>query len=149
MIKKNINPNIYQMYKYLIAAFVVIVVILLIWQNSSFYHKDLHGIWRADPDFAQSADIDDMLVFINRNTNKAYVLIYGKGAIVYNKVVEMNFATWAWPWLQNIVNFSVKMHADKALEDIIPKEFEAKLNIHKGTLKFHGPNKIFAKLKRA
>jgi hypothetical protein len=135
------------MYKYLLGV-VLIFIVLMTWQNWDFYDKDLHGIWRADPDFAKNADIDDMLVYINRKTYKAYVIIYAKGTTVYNKVVDMNFATWPWPWLQSIVHFSVKMHSDKDLSAIIPATYDAKLNIHKGTLKFYDGKKIYAKLKR-
>lgn len=123
---------------------ILLVLFILVIYNTIFYYNVINGIWSSDPNFAQKAEIDDMVLYINPFSNLTYVLMYKDGAIIYNKVVNIKFSTWVMPWVNGILYFTVKSDG----KDIFPKKSTAKLNIYKGTLKIYDEKKCYAKLKK-
>jgi len=124
---------------------VFLFVIYLYYLSNSVYNDELNGAWCATKKFAHNAELDDMIVFLNTKTEKAYFLLYKDDKVVYDKILDFKIkSTWL-PFIQKEPVFSVKMDG---LEDIIPETFNLKLKLGKGRIKFYDDEKVYANLQR-
>ena len=133
------------MSNYIFGFLVFLLLVYLYYVSNYVYSAELNGAWCSTSDFSKAADIDDMIMFINTKTKKAYFLIYKNQKVVYDKVLDFNVkAPWL-PFIRQEAIFSVKMDP---LEDIIPEDCLLKLKLGKGRIKLYDDEKVYAKMQR-
>jgi len=81
----------------IIGCLVLLVLILLINARSNYelYDDMLGGMWVSDPEWAEKADLDGMLLFVGPNegwfsdTRKCYLIMHADNHVIVNKQIEM------------------------------------------------------------
>lgn len=150
----NIQEN-----KFIIAIIIIFILIVIICFVGYKYYslEQLHnvrmddfisGMWQANEDFCQQADIEKMLLYIGSGPDKnAYLLIYSDGNVVVSKKLQLNIS----PSKVSSKEYKVEIidaddPNDDSLKDIMPSKLNMKLSINNGRLCLYKKKKIYADL---
>ncbi len=148
----------------IIIGVVVFIVFLLCWMLSSSYYgmydDMINGMWKADPEWAEKADIDGMLLFIGPSdgfgilseTRKGYLIMHADDKIIASKKLELTISTGVTVLPRKNVNYSVYVNDlseasdllpedDIAWTDIMPHDLEMELGVSNGRLVLSGADK--------
>jgi hypothetical protein len=79
---------------------IFIIIYLLISSCYSVYNEIISGMWSADPEWAELADLDGMLLYIGPNlgnilkeTRKGYLIMYANDKVIASKQIEFNMGS--------------------------------------------------------
>jgi len=88
--------------KFIIIGCVILIVLLLFVNarsNYEMYNDMLSGMWVSDPEWAEQADLDGMLLFIGpcegwfSDTRKCYLIMHADSRVIINKQIEMTISS--------------------------------------------------------
>jgi hypothetical protein len=141
----------------------VILILLLVFVNAhanyELYDDMLGGMWVSDPEWAEQADLDGMLLFIGpcdswiSDTRKCYLIMHADNRVIINKQIEMKISSGitVMPSKQLSCNVNVKdleepeedidiVDEDDTIpfEDIMPNDMTLELGISSGKLVLKG-----------
>lgn len=153
----------------IIIGVVVLIVFLLCWILSSSYYSMyddmINGMWKADPEWAEKADIDGMLLFIGpcdsesmftfwSETRKGYLIMHADDKVIASKKLEFTINTGVSILPKKTVNYSIHVtdldepedgslpEADHiAWKEIMPHDLEMELGVSSGKLVLSGIDK--------
>jgi hypothetical protein len=147
----------------IIVGVIVFILFLVCWMLSSSYYSMyddmISGMWKADPDWAEQADIDGMLLFIGPSegsgilseTRKGYLIMHADDQIIASKKIDVNISTGISILPKTTVTYS--MHVTDLSEpeeegmleadhipwtDIMPYDLEMELGVSSGKLILNG-----------
>lgn len=154
----------FQKNKLLIAIIVIVVLIIIIsFIGYKYYNlqktqsnkvdKFISGMWQANDEFCQKADIDKMLLYIGDGLEEknAYLLIYSEGNVVVSKKLQIKMypvkvSSSEWESEYKVEIIDADDPDDTSLNDIMPSKVNMKLSIINGRLCLYKKKKIYADL---
>lgn len=154
----------------IVIGVVVFIIFLLCWILSSSYYgmydDMINGMWKADPEWAEKAEIDGMLLFIGpcedslfsfgSETRKGYLIMHADDKVIASKKLELTISTGISILPRKTVNYSIYVtdlsaadsgllpdadHDGIAWTDIMPHELEMELGVSSGKLVLSGIDK--------
>ena len=146
-----------------IIGVIIFIVFLLCWMLSSSYYgmydDMINGMWKADPEWAEQADIDGMLLFIGptetsgvlSETRNGYLIMHADDQIIASKKVTFNISTGISILPKTTVTYGVNIVDLDEPEDedlpeadyipwteIMPHNLEMELGVSNGKLILNG-----------
>ena len=76
-----------------IIVFLVILIIVylyILYIDRQTYNKFITGFWKADMSYCIEAEIDDMVLYLNDNTNTGYLIITKDNELIENSPFSIN-----------------------------------------------------------
>jgi len=85
----------------IILGVVLVILILFIFAraNNELYNDMLTGMWVSDPEWAERADLDGMLLYVGQNeswfgdSRKCYLILHADNRVIVSKQIEMNVSS--------------------------------------------------------
>lgn len=137
---------------------VVLVLLLFVFTlshaNAAIYEDTIQGMWAADPDWAERAGIDGMLLYIGKNESsfsdvrKGYMILHAGNQVIASKQIEFNLGVRLMPWPSSTITKNITIKDldvedempdanDIPLSDIMPSNLTMVLTVG-GTLRLTG-----------
>lgn len=68
---------------------IIIIIITIIYMNGQSYNNFMSGFWKAESEYCEGADIDNMVLYINNNTNSGHLIISKDETIIENSSFDI------------------------------------------------------------
>lgn len=125
---------------------IIVILLLVCWQNYWLYNESLKGLWAATPNFCAKSGIDSMYMFIN--DDKSYILITSKDNIT-SSVLDMSYYTIPNPLITSTPTFYVSAKIENEdLRTVLADSFYVDLNLHKNKLRAYDSETVYASMKK-
>lgn len=143
-----------------VALFLIVVCYFISRGYYSMYDDMLTGMWKADPDWAERAELDGMLLYIGEaegwwgESRKCYMIMYANDQVLAAKQIEMSISTKNTLFPKKAVDYYINMTdlgeseegllpdetdgMNMPLADIMPLELRMELGVSNGKLILYG-----------
>lgn len=129
-----------------LVAIIIVLLILICWQNSWLYGETLLGLWSASSKFCDKAGVDAIYLYINHD--KSYMLIKSGESIV-SSLIDLRYYTLPSPLLTTTPSFYASADIEnESLKSVLAEKFYIDLNLHKNKMKMYDDDVVYASMKK-
>ena len=124
----------------IIAAIIVIVVLLIWWIHYYYINKFItsyiSGLWICDLEFCEAAGLDSVLLMMNAEEKKGYIVMNFPDTNLYNDSVSVEgFSGKMFPDINGVLEYDIKLSDESgAISEIFDGDIKCLLDMIHGKM---------------
>lgn len=87
------NPAIQNTAIYVVIAIIIVIILIVMNKFRSLTRAAIVGVWTASEEFCRSAQIDALIVYMDDDLDKAYIVMHGSGKILLNDTFDIKLGS--------------------------------------------------------